>query len=277
MTVAAPIAALAGIAAAGGIVDLVATRRPRAGGRRAGGALRTVVARVARRAPGRRAPSGLAARIDSAGLRAGTGELMSIKATAAPAALLAALIAAPAAPGRLGTALVILAPALGYAAPDLWLRRRAHARARAIEAEQADVLDLLRVALAAGLSPWRALAEVGRRHPGTLAAELAAAARRVALGLPHADALARLERRCPASGTRALVGALRRADRLGSPPGPALAAVAAEARARQARRAAEHAARAAPKIQLVVALLLVPSVLLLVAAALVPALTGHGA
>ncbi len=35
-----------------------------------------------------------------------------------------------------------------------------------------------------------------------------------------------------------------------------------------------QAARAGPKIQLVVALLLVPSVLLLVAAALVPALTG---
>ena len=63
---------------------------------------------------------------------------------------------------------------------------------------------------------------------------------------------------------------LRRADRLGAPPARALAALAEEARARQTRRAAERAARAAPKIQLVVALLLVPSVLLLVAAALVP-------
>ena len=40
----------------------------------------------------------------------------------------------------------------------------------------------------------------------------------------------------------------------------------------EAARTAERAAKAAPKIQLVVALLLVPSVLLLVAAALVPAL-----
>jgi len=51
-----------------------------------------------------------------------------------------------------------------------------------------------------------------------------------------------------------------------------LDALAAEARSREAARVAERAARAAPKIQLVVALLLVPSVLLLVAAALVPAL-----
>jgi tight adherence protein C len=92
--------------------------------------------------------------------------------------------------------------------------------------------------------------------------------------VPAEAALARLERRCPAAGTHALTAALRRADRLGASPTRALAALAADARARQARRAAERAARAAPKIQLVVALLLVPSVLLLVAAALVPALSG---
>ena len=140
-----------------------------------------------------------------------------------------------------------------------------------IEGEQADVLDLLRVAVGAGLGTWRALAEVGRRHPGVLAAELGAAARRVGLGVPPDAALARLERRCPAAGTHALAAALRRADRLGAPPGRALAALAEDARARRARRSAEQAARAAPKIQLVVALLLVPSALLLVAAALMPA------
>jgi len=145
---------------------------------------------------------------------------------------------------------------------------------RTVEAEAADVLDLLRVALGAGLGPWRALAEVGRRHPGVLATELGATARRVALGVPAESALARLERRCPAAGIPALTAALRRADRLGAPPARALAALAEEARALRARRAAEQAARAGPKIQLVVALLLVPSVLLLVAAALVPALTG---
>jgi tight adherence protein C len=212
--------------------------------------------------------------VDAAGLHAGVGELVLAKLAGAPAAALAVLTLAPAAPGRLGFALLLAAPAAGFFAPELWLRGRARTRARFIEAEQADVLDLLRVAVGAGLSPWRALAEVGRRHPGVLASELGAAARRVALGVPADAALARLERRCPAAGTHALTAALRRADRLGAPPARALAALAAEARARQARRSAERAARAAPKIQLVVALLLVPSVLLMVAAALVPALTG---
>jgi len=266
------LAALAGAFAAGGIVELAGTRRR---GTRWDSAARVVRALARRAGAARRtAPRGLTARIDAAGLAVATGDVMAVKLGAAPVAALAALALMPLAPGRLGLALLIAAPAAGFFAPDLWLRARARARARVIEAEQADVLDLLRVAVGAGLGPWRALGEVGRRHAGVLAGELGATARRIGLGVPAEDALARLERRCPAAGTHALTAALRRADRLGAPPGRALAALAEEARGRQARRAAEDAARAAPKIQLVVALLLVPSVLLLVAAALVPALTG---
>ena len=272
MTRAVLLAALAGVCAAGGIAELAALPRRRRSRGRAGRIARALIRRAA---AGRRAgPGGLAARVDAAGLRAGAGELMLLKLAAVPVGVLAALALAPAAPGRLGAAVLVALPLAGFFAPDLWLRARAGKRARAIEAEAADVLDLLRVALGAGLGPWRALTEVGRRHPGVLATELGAAARRVALGVPAEQALARLERRCPAAGIPALTAALRRADRLGAPPARALIALAEEARALRARRTAEQAARAAPKIQLVVALLLVPSVLLLVAAALVPALTG---
>nr|MBA2516808.1 type II secretion system F family protein [Solirubrobacterales bacterium] len=118
------------------------------------------------------------------------------------------------------------------------------------------------------------LEEVGRRHPGTLAAEMRRTADELALGVPSLVAYASFARRSPARGVPALVAALIRAARHGTPLAGALAALAAEARANRARRAAERAAKAAPKIQLVVALLLVPSVLLLVAAALLPSLLG---
>ena len=78
--------------------------------------------------------------------------------------------------------------------------------------------------------------------------------------------------RCPTPGVAALAAALSRAERHGAPLSDTLAAQASEARAARARRVRERAARAAPKIQLVVALLLVPSVLLMVAAALVAGL-----
>jgi len=133
------------------------------------------------------------------------------------------------------------------------------------------------VAIESGLPVHRALAEVARHHRGLLAGEWRVAAAQMALGVPRAAALAALARRCPAPGVAPLVAALGRAERHGAPLSDTLAAQALEARATRARRIREQAARAAPKIQLAVALLLVPSVLLLVAAALIAALAGGGA
>jgi tight adherence protein C len=141
-------------------------------------------------------------------------------------------------------------------------------------AELPDLLDLLVVALEAGLPLSRAIGEVGARATGALAQEWSAAAAQSALGIPLDAALAGLGRRCPAPGMPALVAALRRGARHGTPLAETLGAQAREVRADRARRMREDAARAAPKIQLVVALGLVPSVLLLVAAALVSTL-GH--
>ena len=73
-------------------------------------------------------------------------------------------------------------------------------------------------------------------------------------------------------GAGALVAAVGRAERHGTPLGPTVSALADGARAGGAQRVRDRAQRAAPKIQLVVALLLVPSVLLLVAAGLLAGL-----
>jgi tight adherence protein C len=271
------LAVAAGIAAAGGVTELAAawaqrTRRPRSTGRWQAAAV-AVLTRVGRGVSGR-APRDLAARIEVAGVDAGAGDVMAVKAGGALTVLLATAPLAPALPGRLGAPLCGAVAAAAFLTPDAWLRRRARARTRAIDDELADVLDLLRVALGAGLSASRALAEVACRDPGVLATELRRAADAMALGTPAHVALAALERRCPSAGVPPLVAALQRAARLGSSASRTLAAQAAQARARSARHREEAAARAAPKIQLVIALALVPSVLLLVAAALLPALAG---
>jgi tight adherence protein C len=92
------------------------------------------------------------------------------------------------------------------------------------------------------------------------------------LGVPQAEALETLTARAPIPGVAQLTAALHRAATHGAPLGPVLAAIAADARAERARALRDRAARAAPQIQLVVALLLVPAVLLLVAAGLAAAL-----
>jgi tight adherence protein C len=197
---------------------------------------------------------------------------MALKAGAATVGALIAVPLVAALPGRLGVVALLSAPAAGFLAPDVLLARRARARSARMADDLADVLDLLRVAVQAGLPTGRALAEVGRRQPGPLARELRTAAAQLELGAGRAAALDGLVARCPVEGVGALAAAIARAERHGTSLDPALQALAAEARAEQARRIRDAAARAAPKIQLVVALVLVPAVMLLVAAVLVQAL-----
>jgi tight adherence protein C len=134
------------------------------------------------------------------------------------------------------------------------------------------MLDLLRVSVEAGAALPAGLRAVGERMDGVLAAEWRSASREAALGVPLDDALASMCARLPLPEVRAFVAAVGRARRHGSPLAETLAAQARDARFALARRVREDAARAGPKMQLVVALLLVPSVLLLVAAALATAL-----
>jgi tight adherence protein C len=279
------LAGLATALAASGAGLLAASVRGRGGSRasarggdRAPAVLRLLVkAGAARRAAA--PPRDLEARIAAAGRPAGLKalDLMSAKLAAAGVGALAGAALSAAAPGRLAVALLVGAPVAGFLAPDLWLARRAGERARRILRELPSLLDLLRVGVESGSSLARALREVGARTHGPLAAEWRAVGRQVNLGVPLELALDGMAERAPLPEVRALRAALDRARRHGAPLGETLAAQARDARFALARHAREEAARAGPKIQLVVALLLVPSVLLLVAAALLSALLGGGA
>ena len=275
------LAAGAGVCAAAAIAQwLAAPRAPRAPPARERttlshvGGMTVLVARLARRAGMRAAPRDLEARIAAAGTPLGldVADVVALKGAAALGGPLAVFTFAGALPGRLGVAALLAAPVAGFFAPELVLARLARARGRRIAGELADVLDLLRVAVGAGLPVGRALGEVGRRMSGVLATELDGAAARMQLGAPRDDALRVLVARCPAAGVATLAAAIARADLHGAPLTPALEALAADARAEQARGLRDAAAKAAPKIQLVVALVLVPAAMLLIGAVLVQGL-----
>ena len=230
------------------------------------------------RASGLRPPRDLDARIEAAGRPGDLGarELMAAKGAAAAAGGAIAFLASASAPGRLGTLMLVGGPVAGFLAPDAWLARHGVRRARRVRRDLPALLDLLAVTVEAGLSLPAALAEVGRRSRGPLAREWRALARDSELGVPLSEALEQSIRRFPLPELHAFAAALRRALRHGAPLADTLAAQARDARFALRRRVQEDAARAGPKIQLVVALLLVPSVLLLVAAGLVAALLEPG-
>ena len=220
-----------------------------------------------------------AARLAAAGRpgRLGTREWIGLKCCTAAALGVCGAAGAGSLPGRLPLVALVAAPAAGFVAPGVL----------ALPADRATAargwLRSSRRCSTCCRSPSRRAPRRGRpwapsapASQGPLAAEWRAAATAIALGTPHDEALATLTRHLPSPRVRAFADAMRRARRRGLPLGEVLARQAAAARHEQQIRIRERAARAGPKIQLVVALILVPSVMLIVAAALVAELTAPG-
>ncbi len=194
---------------------------------------------------------------------------LAAKLAGAVAGGIAALVAAPAAPGRMALLVAIGLPAAGFVLPDALRERQARRRHRRLIASLPDALDLLAIGSAAGRSPAAGFAEIARAGSGPLADELRVTMAELGCGQPLAEALAALRRRVPGTEVASLCASIERSRRLGSPLADQLRRQAASLRRDQRRAVEERAARAAPKIQLVVALILVPSVLLMIAAALI--------
>ena len=229
-------------------------------------------------------PFGLSRRSARAGLRLGLPErlrrsglerrlslaaVLAAKLASAAGGGLLALAAAPAAPGRTGVLVAIGLPAAGFLLPDALLEREARRRRRRLVAALPDALDLLAVSAAAGRGPAAGFEQLARAGEGPLAEELRLTAAELSCGVPLAVALRSLRCRVPGSELAGLVAAIERSRRFGSPLAGQLRGQASALRREGRRVVEERAARAAPKIQLVVALVLVPSVLLMIAAGLI--------
>lgn len=151
-------------------------------------------------------------------------------------ALVAALAFGP--PGAVVTLLV------ASAVPRWRRQREARLRLAALEAELPEVVDLLALAVGAGMTVAHAVAAVATRGLGPLSAELRVVAAEVAHGRRLADALDELPERA-GEPARPLATTLAACERYGTPVAGALERLAAEAREQQRRRA-EQAARRLP-------------------------------
>jgi tight adherence protein C len=193
----------------------------------------------------------------------------SQKLACAVAGLLVAVLTAPAAPGRLSILVLVGMPLAGFFVPDAIRERRARQRQLRLVTALPDALDLLAVSTTSGRSVAVGFAEVAGTGEGPLADELRATVAGLTCGESLQEALRSLRARVPGSEIAALCASIERSRQFGSPLAEQLRRQASALRRDQRRAVEERAARAAPKIQLVVALVLVPSVLLMIAAALI--------
>lgn len=202
-------------------------------------------------------------------VRYGQPTLLVAKLAGACVGFAAGLAAAPAAPGRLSILVLVALPVAGFFVPDAVLARRARQRQRRLVAALPDALDLLAVSAGSGRGPVAGIEQLAQAGEGPLAEEMRLTLAELSCGVPISAALESLRRRVPGSELATLVAAIERSRRFGSPLVDQLRRQSASLRTASRRATEEHAARAAPKIQLVVALVLVPSVLLMIAAGLI--------
>jgi tight adherence protein C len=134
-----------------------------------------------------------------------------------------------------------------WAIPSFRVRAKHRRRERDLIDEVPAVVELFRLASAAGLSVHLALSVVAARTRGLVSDALSAVIAGESMGEPLADALERLARL--GAPVRPLAGALIGAERYGTPLGPTLERVALESRLLRRRRT-EEAARRLPVLML---------------------------
>ena len=162
----------------------------------------------------------------------------------------------------------------GCAYPDLWLRSAAMRRAERIERRVPELVELVASMVAAGVGVDTSLRGAGEAVGGELGAELERMHANLALGRPRADELRELATRTGSPSLAQLALALRLSDRLGVPLAGALRRQADRARVQRARAVQERAAKAGPRVLVVVVFVLVPAALLPLAAAVVLTVAG---
>jgi tight adherence protein C len=145
--------------------------------------------------------------------------------------------------------------------PIIWLSARATERQRKITLAVPDMLDLLTICVEAGLGFDLSLEHILEKMSGALADEMRLFMRELHMGVPRAEAFARLRERTNSQELHTLIDALVQGHELGVPIAKTLEEQAGDMRIRRLQRAREQGAQASPKISLVTTILVAPSIM----------------
>jgi tight adherence protein C len=133
---------------------------------------------------------------------------------AAAATLLGALkVTSPAAT----LVIIVLGAFVGYFSPLFYVRSKAAARRRDISRALPDALDLLQIAVEAGLSLEAAMSRVAESHRSPLAEEFNRVLQETRLGRPRLEALEEMVVRCQVEELSSFVQAIIQSGQLGTP------------------------------------------------------------
>lgn len=169
-------------------------------------------------------------------------------------------------------ALIGTVPVGGIASfpPLFWLRSQARKRKHEITRALADALDMLTIAVEAGLAFESALLRVGERWDNALSREFRRAVVEMRLGTPRDVALQRIAERSDVEDLRMFVAILVQANQLGLSIAQVLHSQAAQMRGRRRQRAEEAARQAGIKMLFPLVLLIFPAMMVVVLGPAIP-------
>jgi tight adherence protein C len=164
--------------------------------------------------------------------------------------------------------LAVVLAGLGWVWIDMWLGQAGRRRQERIDRDLPDFLDILSVTVSAGVGFRPALTRVAEALGGPLGEEVLTGLRQMDLGVSRRDAFTALRRRNDSQALGQFVTALLQAEELGVPLAQALANLATDMRRDFYQLARRRAARAAPRVSLIVSIVVVPGAVLLIIGAL---------
>lgn len=139
---------------------------------------------------------------------------------------------------------------VGYYAPVLWLKQLVDARRAEIQKGLPDAMDLLVIAVDAGLGFDAALARVTDKYKNALSEEFAKVLREVSLGRPRQEAMDEMGRSSGVDDLHNFIQAVIQSEQFGTGIGKILRIQADEMRRKRRQRAQEKAAQATLKMLL---------------------------
>jgi tight adherence protein C len=166
--------------------------------------------------------------------------------------------------------------ALGYLAPDIWLKRKTANRRKRIRRSLPDALDLLVICVDAGLGMDQALLRIGTElamsHPD-IAEEFTQVNLEQRAGRPRLEAWKNLADRTEIEEFTAFVSMLTQTDRFGTPIIRALSRFSEDIRMKRRQQAEEAAAKTKIKIIFPLVLCIFPCIFIVL---LAPAILSIG-
>jgi len=139
---------------------------------------------------------------------------------------------------------------MGFYGPLLWLRSRVSKRRREIQMALPDALDLLTIAVEAGLGLDAAIKRVTEKFQNALADEFAKVLQETMLGRSRLDALDEMGRRSGVEDLHNFVQAIIQSEQMGVGVARILRLQSDEIRRKRRQRAQEKAAQASLKMML---------------------------